>query len=183
MAFIKGIISWNKGKIFSLPKICKVNGCNKSSHYKQWGKKGYCANHIALIRRNGKPEFTKPRRLNGSGTITRGYKKITINGKQIPEHRYIMEQYIGRPIKPFPEEIIHHINGNSLDNRIENLILTSQSKHIRTWEFKRFRNNYSKECIDCHKILLFSNYYKDNRCSDGYMSKCKNCFNLYISSL
>jgi hypothetical protein len=35
------------------------------------------------------------------------YKVITINGKRYREHRYIMEQYLGRKLEPW--EHIHHI--------------------------------------------------------------------------
>lgn len=42
-------------------------------------------------------------------------------------HRWVMEQYLNRRLSR--NEHIHHINGNGLDNRVENLILISNSEH------------------------------------------------------
>ena len=48
----------------------------------------------------------------------------------IREHRFIMEQYLGRYLNP--AEVIHHINGIQDDNRIENLMLFSgNGKHLK----------------------------------------------------
>jgi len=50
--------------------------------------------------------------------------------KYILEHRWVMEQHLGRYLRP--EEVVHHINGDPTDNRIENLqLFASQSQHIR----------------------------------------------------
>lgn len=52
------------------------------------------------------------------------YKKISVNGRKVDEHRYIMEQHLGRYLNR--NEVVRHINGNVRDNRIENLYLINK---------------------------------------------------------
>jgi len=54
-------------------------------------------------------------------------KRIQVNKKRVYEHRWLMEQHLGRPLKR--NEHVHHINGNPTDNRIENLQIVSASEH------------------------------------------------------
>lgn len=48
----------------------------------------------------------------------------------IAEHRAVMEAHLGRAL--LPAEVVHHINENKRDNRIENLMLfASSADHLR----------------------------------------------------
>ena len=44
-------------------------------------------------------------------------------------HRRVMEEYLGRPLRP--DEIVHHKDGNKLNNDISNLEIINRADHAR----------------------------------------------------
>lgn len=59
--------------------------------------------------------------------IDRMFHKI--DGKLIARSRYVMQQHLERELSK--DEIVHHINEDSLDDRIENLRVMSKSEHTK----------------------------------------------------
>jgi hypothetical protein len=101
-----------------------------------------------------------------------GYKIITFNCKRMYEHRHIMEQHLGR--KLLKDEVIHHINGNKSDNRIENLQIMNPKQHfkesglqMKNWQALKKENSDLIKEIDSirlryDKLLLKYKILKDN---------------------
>lgn len=100
-----------------VPAPCSIEGCGRIAHARGW-----CTKHHSRWRRHGDP-LALMQAPHGAGTITSsGYRLVYApDGRKVVEHRLVMEQVIGRPLRP--DENVHHLNGVRLDNRPENLEL------------------------------------------------------------
>lgn len=102
-------------------------------HFRRWlHKKGVPLRGVGL-------RGEKHNSWRGGVKMSKGYRMVQHpNGSldknnrrvYILEHRLVMEQSLGRPL--LKTEVVHHKNGNILDNRIENLgIYTTNADHLR----------------------------------------------------
>ena len=100
-----------------MPKIIKCKACGKKIKVRNGSKSKYCSQKCYW-------KFLKGLHKKNNTE----YKVLRINGKNKREHKVIMEKYLGRKLKK--SEIVHHINGDRADNKIENLQVVSRKEHI-----------------------------------------------------
>lgn len=78
------------------------------------------------------------------------YRKIKVNGIWQMEHRYVMEQVLGRPLTS--AELVHHKDGDGLNNHPDNLVILSKAEHTALHHTERralrWSRNYSC-CVGC----------------------------------
>lgn len=73
----------------------------------------------------GSATLRKAKAGTAEWSLTReGYLRRSFNGEIQLQHRQVMEENLGRRL--WPDETVHHKNGDRADNRLENLELWSK---------------------------------------------------------
>ena len=86
-------------------------------------KRMYCGRKCFKVGMRANP----PRKAAGFW-YENGYRVIHIGrGKGVKEHIKIMQEYLGR--KLYKYEVVHHIDGDKLNNNLSNLKLMTRRKH------------------------------------------------------
>ena len=125
-----------------ISEIVAQVGTNRETVRKYLLKKYTPEQKRAIVRKNIRwlKGADSPNWKGGRELTKDGYICLWISRKEkILEHRKIMQDHLGRKLTR--SEVVHHINGNNADNRLENLELTTFAKDIS-------RHNRKKPAID-----------------------------------
>lgn len=124
-------------------KICTIVGCGRR-HL----SRGYCTRHYQRWSKNLPLDVPKyDNRKNKKGWIMGGYRWISTPDRgEILEHRYVMEQHIGRRLDT--DELVHHKNGDKIDNRLCNLEIMGRPEHTA------HHRAHSRPCLICGESTL-----------------------------
>lgn len=111
--------------------ICKATyKKRKTCSKKEWSRSKYCSQSCQHKGLKGQLVGSKNPNYKTGKTITKnGYIQLSLNGGKIYEHRKVMQDFLGRKLDR--NEIVHHKDGDKLNNDISNLEVLTNSQHSK----------------------------------------------------
>lgn len=140
---IKRKQNWKRGERFGLFK-CPICHCEVEKILKDGLKQQRCSHACYAISRNKRGPYK-------NGIISKKYIYIyapehpnAIGSKKlyVAEHRLVMEKSLGRYLNV--DEIVHHKDGETTNNNINNLQLMGVAEHIKYHKSKTKRGKDGK---------------------------------------
>lgn len=123
-------------KYWAVKKYCSIK-CSGTNF-----KKGQRPSDAAIASAKARSGNKSPSWKGGSKYMTlQGYVTVYAPGypdNRCLEHRYVMEKHLKR--KLLKTEHVHHLNGDKIDNRIENLVIIDPKEHGIAHARQRWHN-------------------------------------------
>ena len=105
--------------------------------------------------------------------INASYKTIQVNKKQVRLHRHIIEEFLGRKLSS--DEVVHHKDGNKLNNDIGNLEILTRSEHLKKHYKEIGGQRYQfKKLYDLDKEKI-KELYQDPNMTHKKLAEMFNC--------
>lgn len=109
---------------------------------------------------------------------TDGYVMLQLDsGRRVLEHRYVIEQLLGRALESF--EVVHHKNKQKNDNALSNLELHTVSSHARHHSLESPAEMVSLLCVQCGcDVIRSAAKHKNNLARKSRVFCSKRCVGL-----
>ena len=112
----------------------------------------------------------------------KSYRRIKFDGRDIRLGRFLMEQKLGRPLEP--GEIVHHLDGNSHNDAVDNLVVIHVKRHSSFHPHSSmpkdnpelYRSSTHRTCVRCLQTKPRTEFWKSPANPvDTHFPHCRSC--------
>lgn len=159
--------------------------CGKNIELKDWFAKNGLRKYCSIKCQHNYYSGSNSPQWKGGEIVKDGYVFVRMprhprsNNNYVQKHIVVMEKFLGRFV--LESEVVHHIDGNTENNDIDNLLLfKSENEHRRWHAEQRIRlaggnPEVHKICWSCRKLKKKDEFHKSRNGWDGHSHTCKVC--------